>query len=151
MQENETMDAIWVVVANQAGASVYNASQRGEIMALVDEFVHEAGKAHFQELVSDGPGRVHDRQGSARHSMEPDVGVQQDSIRRFAGKIVDYLEAAAERGAYRRLIIVAAPAFLGIVRKHVQPHLAKRIVAEIPKDIVGSAVDQVQTLLNREL
>jgi protein required for attachment to host cells len=145
------MDAIWVVVANQAEACIYNSNQRTEILTVIDEFVHEAGKVHFQELVSDAPGRVHDRQGAARHSMEPDVGVQQESIRRFARKIVDYLEAAAEQGKYRHLILVAAPAFLGVIRKYVDRPLADRVVQEIPKDMVGGTVDQLQALLNRKL
>jgi len=145
------MDAIWVVVANQAGACIYSASRLGEVRSLIDEFEHEAGRAHIQELVSDAPGRVHDRQGEARHSMETDVGMQEESIRRFARKIVAYLEKAAEQRKYSHLVIIAAPAFLGIVRKTVQPHLADRIALEIPKDIVGSPVDQLQTLLDREL
>ena len=131
------MDAIWVVVANQAGASIYQASQRGEVLSLIDEFEHDAGKAHFQELVSDGPGRVQDRTGVAPHSP--------------ARWLPLYLESAAERGAFRRLIIVSAPEFLGIVRKHVAPHLTERIVLEIPKDIVEPTTDRVQALLNREL
>jgi protein required for attachment to host cells len=145
------MDAHWILVANKAAAYVYSANQRGEALTLIDEFMHEAGKAHFHELVSDAPGRVHDRQGATRHSMEINVGVQQDSIRRFARKIVDYLEAAAEQGTYRRLILVAAPAFLGILRKYVDRGLADQIVLEIPKDMVGRTVDQLQTLLNRKL
>lgn len=145
------MHSMWVVVANQAEACIYSANQRGEALTLIDKFVHTAGKVHFQELVSDAPGRVHDRQGAARHSMEPDVGVQQDSIRRFARKIVDYLEAAAGQGTYDRLILVCAPAFLGVIRKCVDPHLAKHVVLEIPKDMVGRAVDQVEAQINRKL
>ncbi len=145
------MDAIWIVVANQAEACIYRANQRGEELTVVDEFVHEAGKAHFHELVSDAPGRVHDRQGKARHSMEADVGVQQDSIRKFAKRIIDYLAAAGDKNKYRRMILVAAPGFLGVIRKHLHPHLAERIALEIPKDMVGRSVDQLQALLLRKL
>lgn len=145
------MDAIWIVVANKGQACIYSANRRGEGLNLIDEFVHEAGKAHLQELVSDAPGRVHDRQGAARHSMEPDVGFQQDSIRRFARKIVDYLEAGADEGLYDRLIFVAAPAFLGIIRKCVDRHLDERIILEIPKDIGGQDVAKLSALLDREL
>jgi len=144
------MDAIWVLVANQAEACIYSVSRSGDALTLVDRFVHAAGKAHFQELVSDVPGRVHDRQGAARHSMEPDVGVQQDSVRRFARKVVDHLGAAAEQGTYGRLILVVAPAFLGVVRKYVKPNLAKRVVLEIPKDMVGRTVAQVEVQINRK-
>jgi protein required for attachment to host cells len=145
------MHSMWVVVANQAEACIYGAKRRGEALTLIDKFVHRAGKAHFRELVSDTPGRVHDRQGAARHSMEPDVGVQQESIRRFARKIVNYLEAAAEQGTYDRLILICAPAFLGVIRKYVEPHLAKHVVLEIPKDMVGRTVDQVEAQMHRKL
>lgn len=145
------MKANWVIVANQAEARIYDMSRRGQLLSVVDEFVHEAGRLHVQELVTDVPGRVHDRQGEGRHSMESDVGAQQDSIRRFARRIIDYLDAAAGRGAYDRLVIVAAPAFLGELRKHVSPHLAARIVLEIPKDMVGTATKKIAALLNDKL
>jgi protein required for attachment to host cells len=145
------MDAIWVIVANQAAARIYAASRRGEVTSMLEEFLHEAGKAHVRDLVSDGPGRVHDRQGSARHSMESDVGRQEDSIRRFAGRIIDHVTIAAGRDAFRDLVIVAAPAFLGEIRKHVPPHLAERIILEIPKDVIDATADKLTALLNQEL
>ena len=145
------MDAIWVVVANQAGARIYNADRRGQISALLDEFLHDAGKAHAQDLVSDSPGRVHDRRGPGRHSMESDVGMQQDGIRRFAGQIVEHVTAAAGHDAFSNLVIVAAPAFLGEIRKHVPAHLADRITLEIPKDMVNATTDKLTALLGQEL
>lgn len=145
------MDAIWVIVANQGGASIYGASRRGEVSALRHEFPHEAGKAHIQDLVSDSPGRVHDRQGAARHSMESDVGMQQDSIRRFARKIVDHVTDAAGRDEFGKLAIFAAPAFLGEIRKHVPSHLTERIILEVPKDVVGLGQGKLTTLLRKEL
>lgn len=145
------MDTNWVIVANQAEARIYSASRRGEPLSLIDQLEHEAGRAHVRELVTDAPGRVHDRQGPGRHSMEADVGAQQDSIRHFARRVVDYLDAAAEQDAHRRLIIIAAPAFLGELRKHVRPRLAEKIVLEIPKDMINSAMDKITALLGNNL
>ena len=143
------MDVVWIVVANQAMARIFEATPRGKILSVIHECRHEAGRAHLGDLVSDGQGSVHDRKGTGRHHMESDVGMQQNSVRRFAQQIVDYLDTAALNNRYDRLVIVAAPAFLGAIRKGLHKRLADRVQLEIPKDIADLSQDDIQSQLNR--
>jgi protein required for attachment to host cells len=59
--------------------------------------------------------------------------------------------SAAGRDEYRQLVVVAAPAFLGELRKHVPAHFAERIVLEILKDMLGAGTDKLARLLSQEL
>ena len=86
------MNKIWILVANQAEAQIYSADRIPGNLVLVDTLKHEEGAAHARDLTSDAPGRVHDRMGSARHSMEPDTGVKEESRRRFVKKMVELLD-----------------------------------------------------------
>ena len=143
------MNTIWILVANQAEAQIYSAGQIRGNLVLVDTLTHEEGAARARDLNSDAPGRVHDRMGSARHSMEPDTGVKEESRRRFVKKIVELLESANFRGDYDRLVLLAAPAMLGVIRKTLTSKLTKAVIKEIPKDVIGQDLDKIQAQLRR--
>jgi protein required for attachment to host cells len=116
---------------------------------LTDTLTNEEGAAHSRDLVSDAPGRVHDRMGSARHSMEPDTGVKEESRRRFVKQMVERLESAHLRGEFDRLVLLAAPAVLGVIRKTLTSKLIKAVIKEIPKDVIGQDLDKIQSQLRR--
>ena len=110
---------------------------------------HAEGAAHTRDLTSDAPGRVHDRMGSARHSMEPDTGVKEEERRRFVKEMVDWLNAAHLKGEFDQLVLLAAPAVLGEIRKAVAGDLANSVIKEIPKDVVAQSLDKIEEQLKR--
>ena len=143
------MNTIWILVANQAEAQIYSANRLPGGLTLIYTMRHEEGAAHARDLTSDGPGRVHDRMGSARHSMEPDTGVKEEERRRFVKEMVDWLKAAHLKGEFDQLVLLAAPAVLGVIRKAVTGDLAKAVIKEIPKDVIGQDIDKIQAQLTR--
>ena len=143
------MNTIWILVANQAEAQVYSANRLPGGLTLVRTLSHAEGAAHARDLTSDGPGRVHDRMGLARHSMEPDTGVKEEERRRFVKEMVDWLKAAQLKGEFDQLVLLAAPAVLGVIRKAVAGDLAKAVIKEIPKDVIGQEIDKIQAQLTR--
>jgi protein required for attachment to host cells len=143
------MNTIWILVANQAEAQIYSADRVPGDLVLVGSLSHEEGAAHARDLASDAPGRVHDRMGLARHSMEPDTGVKEEERRRFVKEMVNKLKSAFLRGDFGRLVILAAPGVLGVIRKSLNGELEKAVIKEIPKDVIGQSVDKIQAQLQR--
>jgi protein required for attachment to host cells len=143
------MNMIWILVANQAEAQIYSANRLPGNLTLVYTLTHTEGAAHARDLTSDAPGRVHDRMGSARHSMEPDTGVKEEERRKFVKEMVDRLEAAHLKGEFDQLVLLAAPAVLGVIRKAVAGNLANTVIKEIPKDVVGQSLDKIEEQLKR--
>ncbi len=143
------MNTIWILVANQAEARIYSTDRIPGKFTLVNILTNKEGAAHARDLTSDAPGRVHDRMGSARHSMEPDTGVKEEGRRRFVKQMVGRLEHAYLRGDFKRLVLLAAPAVLGVIRKILSGELAKTVVKEIPKDVIGQSMEKIQTQLER--
>jgi len=139
----------WILVANQAEAQIYSSEQMPRHLMLVDTLVNETGTAHSRDLISDAPGRAFDRFGSARHAMEPNVGVKQEQRRRFVKEMVERLEKAHSKGDFDQLVLLAAPAVLGVIRKTLPTDLVKSVVKEIPKDVIGQGVDKIQLQLER--
>jgi protein required for attachment to host cells len=81
--------------------------------------------------------------------MEPDTGVKEEGRRRFVKEIVTRLEAAHRRGDFNRLVLLAAPAVLGVIRKTYSKELQKSVAKEIPKDVIGQDVEKIRAQLVR--
>ena len=51
------------------------------------------------------------------------------------------------RNDYDRLIVIAPPRTLGELRKHYHKEVEKRLVAEVPKDLVNVPVAEIEAIL----
>jgi len=141
------MNTIWILVANQAEAQIYSARRLPGSITLVDVLTNAEGSALARDLTSDAPGRVHDRMGSGRHSMEPDTGVKEEGRRRFVKEMVERLKVAHSRRKFDQLVLLAAPAVLGVIRKTLTGELAKTVIKAIPKDVIGQDMEKIQAQL----
>ena len=143
------MNTIWILVANQAEARFYSANRIPGSLVLKGTMTHAEGAAHARELTSDAPGRSYNRIGPARHSVDPETGVKDEERRKFVKEIVGRLQTAHLRGEFERLVLLAAPAVLGVIRKTLSGDLVKTVIKEIPKDVVRQGPDKVHTQLVR--
>ncbi|MFC1778426.1 host attachment protein [Pseudomonadota bacterium] len=139
----------WILVANQAEAQVYSSKQLSGSLMLIKTLTHEEGTAHTRDLISDAPGRAYNRTGPGRHGMEPDTGVKEEGRRRFVKEMIELLENAHLKGDFNQLIILAAPAVLGVIRKTLTGGLARIVIKEVPKDVIGQSMDKIQGQLQR--
>lgn len=143
------MNTIWILVANQAQAKIYSATRIPGNLVLMGTMKHAEGAAHTRDLISNAPGRAYNRVGPARHGMEPETGVKEEERRKFVKEIVGRLQTAHLRGEFERLVLLAAPAVLGVIRKTLNGDLIKTVIKEIPKDVVGQGPEKVHTQLVR--
>ena len=143
------MKITWVIVANQAEARIYESRGLPWNINLLKTLVHEEGAAYARDLVSDAPGRSHDRKGSGRHAMEPSTGVKEASLRKFVKEVTGLIDTAHFKHKFDQLVILAAPAVLGFIRKSLGSGVTGTVVKEIPKDVVGPDTDHLVTHLKR--
>lgn len=143
------MNKIWILVVNQSKAQIYASKRLSSKPLLVDELTNKEGATHPRDLVSDAPGRAFDSHGQGRHAMEPNVGVKAENTRRFVKEIVEQLRAAHLHGNFDRLVVLAAPAVLGVLRKTLGKDLKNAVIGEIPKDMIGQKADRIQAQLEQ--
>ena len=143
------MNKTWILVANQAEAQIYSSDRLPGNLLLVDVLENKEGTSHQRDLVSDAPGRSFDSTGSGRHAMEPNTGVKEEQRRRFVKEIVERLQTIKTKGGFDKLVLLAAPAVLGVLRKTLSADLIKIVVKEIPKDVIGQGVEKIQSQLVR--
>ena len=143
------MKTTWILVANQAEAQFYSSDRIPGNLLLVDVLQNKEGATHPRDLVSDAPGRAFDSIGYGRHAMEPNTGVKEEQRRRFVKEMVERLQTAHLKGSFDKLVLLVGPAVLGVIRKTLTADLAKTVIKEIPKDVVGQSSDKIQTQLTR--
>jgi len=137
----------WILVADRSRGIVLHALPHGvRPYPTLASFVHVEGRQTPQERDSDVSGRIQ-HPGGARSTIEPHEDRWHVEARRFAKKLADFLEHDSLNGRFDRLIVIAPPAFLGVLREAWPPHVRDRIVCEIDDDLLPLPESELQTRL----
>jgi protein required for attachment to host cells len=128
------MSKHWVVVADQSKARIFTVDDPHGPLLEVGKLQHPEGREHERELTSDLPGRAFDSKGHARHAMGTSVEPGQQEAIRFARQIVDHVQAAHNEGRCDRLLLVAGPSQLGLLREHLKT-LSGMEISELEKNL----------------
>ena len=110
--------------------------------AIDNPMSHEQGR--------DRPGRFNDASGAHRSSVEIPDPHQKVEDRFVTGIIAELAEDAAD-GAFDKIVIVAPPVALGVMRKEIGGKLAGLIVKEIAADYVKMPVPEIAKAVQRSL
>ncbi|MGE5145890.1 MAG: host attachment protein [Candidatus Eiseniibacteriota bacterium] len=134
---------IWVLVADGKRARVLKqAGTMGDLEAVPGgTFEHALHKT--SDLGSDKPGRVQESVGGAHHAVTPKSDYHREEKHQFARDLAKFLEHAAERKEYDRLILVAAPRTLGDLREALGKHARDLISGELDKDLTEMTVADI--------
>lgn len=133
----------WILIADGARARIVlnDGPGRGVKPGPDQEF---AGvNAPTREIVSDRPGRAFDSVGQGRHSMEPRTDPHDHEQRSFHHRIAAYLDSAAKRGDFDRLVLVAPPKTLGNLRTELSEPTRTKVVGELNKDLTHVPVHEL--------
>lgn len=90
------------------------------------------------------------RTADGRGGSMQEVDFHQQEEDRFAAQMADVLKARALSNEYEALIVVAPPRTLGELRKHYHKEVERRLVAEVPKDLVNVPVAEIERILQAE-
>lgn len=109
----------WIVVADQSRARIFTVdSPLGELQDL-EALVHPEARLRTQSFGSDHPGRSFDSGGQGRHAMGTSVEPKEQEAIRFAKTVADHVRSACNDGRCNKLLLVAGPHFLGLLREHI--------------------------------
>ena len=116
-------------------------------LAVEEKEIHENPAHH--EQASDTAGQSMKTMDGRGGSME-EVDFHQLEEDRFAAETAAMLKGRALRNEFDALVVVAPPRTLGELRKHYHKEVEKRLIAEIPKDLVNVPVPEIERILQTE-
>ncbi|CAN7451346.1 host attachment family protein [Rhizobium sp. LjRoot30] len=138
----------WVVVCDGAKALILRNDGDADLINLkvVDTLTQPNDKT--SEIGTDRPGRAYSPPGVSRSAMEETdwhAQAEEDFLKEVAGRITDI----ASKAETQRIVLVAPPTALGILRQSLGPAAGTAITAEIPKDYAQMPVPEIEKNLLR--
>ena len=133
-----------ILLADQGEADFYDMEHADEkpkfAGGLGDPFVH----LRDRDMESDRPGRFFDhapsptgrRGATAHHAAGGERSTHKHEAAEFARRIATLLEEGRRAGEFERLVVMAPPRFLGLLREALPQSLSSIIAAEIAKSFV---------------
>ena len=125
----------WILVANGTQAIIARNLGSGHGIESDLEAEFHGQNVPEREIMSDAPGRSFDSGGQGRHAMERPSDPQRINQQAFAREITAHIDKAANRNAFDRLFLVAAPQMLGELRKCLSNASKAKVAGELPKDL----------------
>ena len=142
------MKTTWIIAADASRARILQVMDRDERLAEVEDFVNPQGRAHDRDLVSDGHSRSGGMTGPA--SDREEMKATEHATELFVKRVSAYLDKARNDHRYERLHLVAAPKFLGQLRKELGDEVRKLVTDELPKNLSWLDARELEAKLLRK-
>ena len=128
-------DITWVIVADGGRARVFQTQGIALDLQEIDDLVNTEGS---------GTGLT-DKEAEVLDSNERKEKLEA----KFSKRVAEYLEQGRSHQKFHRLIIAAAPKFLGMVRGDLSEETRRLIFEQVSEDFSELSVDEIQTRLKK--
>jgi protein required for attachment to host cells len=140
----------YILVADASRARLIGADETLEGAEEIEDFVHPASRARSRELETDAQTTSTSAPVAPRSSTE-EPEPQEVEARKFAHELARTLQVARASGAFERLVLVAPPKFLGMLRQELDRATAKLVVASLDKEYTHESLEDTLAAIRREV
>lgn len=132
----------YIVVADSARARVFTR----DALQLVEHesLVHAEGRLHEGDLVTDGRGDVHESTATTARASGGENVASNHHAEMFAKEVAERVYRARVDNHLQKLILVAPPRFLGLLRDKLDAPSGKLIIHTLPKDLSKASQAEIQ-------
>lgn len=152
----------WVLVADESIARIVSLSGKGGAAEPVEELTDAAAHAEAVDLERDSQGRraggappgpagsLAANRGASTATASAGQGPQHLEAEKFARRVAERLDERLRQGRFDELQIVAAPRFLGLLRKALSPAVQSTVTRQIDKDLIHASNDELTRRLEAD-
>lgn len=123
----------WILVANASRARLLANHGPKKGLTLVKELEHPASRQKGAELVTDRAGYMQGT-GNGHGARQPQTDPKQNEARNFAHELARELHHGRVTSQFERAIIVAPPAFMGLLNDKLDGPTSQLISDRFEKD-----------------
>jgi protein required for attachment to host cells len=134
----------WVVVVDSSRGKIYVQDKHSNELQERVDLIHPGARMRGEKLTSDRAGRHTGAFGQGSHVFDSRTEAKEHEAEIFAKEIAERLETGRTSGQFQKLVLMAPPAFLGVLREQLGDEVRKLVVEEIAKDLVTHTVDEVR-------
>jgi protein required for attachment to host cells len=136
----------WVVVCDGRKALILENIGDEMFPNLRTRESHQQDNPKTSEQGADRPGRVHESMGASRSGVEQ-TDWHDQAEQDFLTALAKRMDAAVQSGEPERLIVIAPPRALGVLRNAYSAALRKALAGEIDKDYTHLPVYEIEQRL----
>lgn len=125
----------WVVVADGARARIFEAHRHAPGLRPVLPYDLTASRLRDRDRGSDRAGSTHQSAGYGSHSMDPQTDPVDHEHDLLAREVAQVLAHGRHEHRVDAIVLVAAPAFLGRLRRAIDSQTRALVVAEDGRDL----------------
>ena len=141
------MTTTWILSANRSNASLFESDWPGKSMRRLQDISHPKGRLQNKDINTDKPGRSFDSMGQGRHSMGSDQDPIDHVAQQYASELAELLNKGRLSNAYEKLVLIAEPKFLGILRAALDKNTALLVVQSINKELLDVKEEDLEKYL----
>jgi protein required for attachment to host cells len=141
---------IRLVVADERVANFFDVSKPHEPPESRGS-LHNSGARPDRELESDRPGRRFGGTDGNRHAVDGERSAERHEMELFAKSVARTLDGARTRNEFDRLVLIAGPRMLGLLRASLPEPCRSVVAAEVTKDLVLHDLDAIREAVPREV
>ena len=143
--------SICIVVADSSKARILSAHNGSSALQEDSDFIHSESRQREQDLVAGETGSGVDSGGYGKHSMGHEKAAHQKHAEIFADELCSEIEKLRENTDLRKIYLVAAPKFLGLLRASLTKQCDELLVGEVNKDLVTHSIEDIRAHLPKHL
>jgi protein required for attachment to host cells len=140
-----------IVVAHRGGARFFEYRGHGEPWALVESVDHPEGTQNTSEIVSDQQGQSMDSHRHDRHGVSSSVDPTEHVAEKFAHTLAERLRHLRVDNDLGRVVLVAPPAFLGLLRGTLDEPTRKLVAAELAGGFAHEGFEAIRDALSEQI
>lgn len=125
-----------IVVADERLANFFDASTPKAPMTDRGSLHNETGGVRDIELESDRPGRRFGGTSGHHHGVDGERSTGQHQLTLFAKDVAQRIDGDRMKHQFDKLVLVAPPKMLGLLRQSLSNPSQNLLAAEIPKDLL---------------
>lgn len=142
----------WVLVAEGSRARLFEMATPTSPLLELEAFTHPDGHLRGTERNSDAPGRY----GTKKSARDRGAGItggahvfyrenaEDEHQATFARFLAEQLDRARAQRAFERLVLIAAPSFLGSLRESLPEPTRRCITQEIGKNFTRNTPSEIR-------
>jgi len=146
------MKLTWLVVADNSKARIFKVDSRMGPIEEIESIVHTEARLHEQDMTSDLPGRGNSNgSGAGGHAYQDETSPKEQENINFAKQVAHELDLARKKNKFKQFGLVAAPGFLGNLRKQINAQTQKLACFELAKNLSHLTAQEIRQHLPERL
>ena len=131
------MSKSWILVADAARARLFELPSRNANMMEIACYTYPDSRSPGQHGANGRLPRAQESANAIRHAIEPHTSLQEKHLAQFAEMLRETLKRGRMEERYDKLVLIAPPRFLGVLRECLDKRTRECVVDEIGLDLIG--------------